>query len=273
MTNPLRMTPQTTRIAGHRGYSSGAPENTLSAFRKAREVGGEGVTCETDLALTRDGELILIHDETVDRTTDGQGLVRNMDYSEIAKLDAGRWFSETFAGERIPLLRDALDLARELGIIYQLELKIYDRNDEIFQKLRALIDELQCADLLQFSSFDFVQLRALKEVIPEVPTVAISHSRLIDPAAVAREANVDAVNLEIQHFPSGETHQLHAQGFGVFLHVPAPKRLAELKSYGVDVEAQAVQWVRDGWLDQLISDDVEQVVRIMNQARADMKME
>ncbi|KAM0324764.1 hypothetical protein ACHAQA_007727 [Verticillium albo-atrum] len=266
MTNPLRTTPQMTRIAGHRGYSSGAPENTLSAFRRAREVAGKQVTCETDLALTKDGELILIHDETVDRTTDGRGLVRNMAYAEISRLDAGRWFSEAFAGERIPLLRDALLLARELDIIYQLELKIYDRNDEIFPKLRALIDELQCADLLQFSSFDFLQLRAIKEVIPEVPTVAISHSRLIDPSAVAREANVDAVNLEIQHFPSGEARLLHESGFAVFLHIPAPERLAKLKTYGVDVEAQAVEWVRDGLLDQLISDDVQQVVRIMKQA-------
>lgn len=267
MSNPLRMSAQTTRIAGHRGYSSGAPENTLAAFRRAHEVGGKGVTCETDLAVTRDGELVLIHDETVDRTTDGHGLVRNMDYAEIARLDAGRWFGETFAGERVPHLRDALRLARELGIIYQLELKIYDRDDEIFPKLRALIDELRCADLLQFSSFDFVQLRALKKVFPDVPTVALSHSRLIDPAAVAREAHVDAVNLEIQHFPSGEAHQLHREGFAVFLHVPAPERLKNLKTYGVDVEARVVEWVREGLLDQLISDDVAQVVRILDQAR------
>lgn len=261
------MTPQTTRVAGHRGYSTSAPENTLAAFRKAYETGGKGVTCETDLALTSDGELVLIHDETVDRTTDGFGLVRKMTYSEIAKLDAGRWFDEAFTGERIPRLRDALLLARELGIIYQLELKIYDQDDVIFPKLRALIDELGCADLLQFSSFDFVQLKAVKKAIPEVPTVGISHSRLIDPAAVAREANMDAVNLEIQHFPSGEAHQLHKEGFAVFLHVPCPERLEKIKTYGVDVEAWVVNWVREGLLDQVISDDVAQVVRIMREAR------
>ncbi|CAG9940618.1 unnamed protein product [Clonostachys rosea f. rosea IK726] len=266
--NPLRTSPQTVRIAGHRGFSAGAPENTLAAFRKAAEVGGKGVTCETDLALTSDGELILIHDETVDRTTDGHGLVRNMTYAEIAKLDAGSWFDKKFAGEQIPRLTDALSLARELGIIYQLELKIYDQNDLIFAELRALIDELQCADLLQFSSFDFVQLRAVKEIIPEVPTVGISHSRLIDPAAIAREANLDAVNLEIQHFPSGEAYQLHEGGYAVFLHIPSPARLEALKRYGVDVEAQAINWVREGLLDQLISDDVAQVARILSDARA-----
>jgi glycerophosphoryl diester phosphodiesterase len=261
------MTPQTMRIAGHRGHSAGAPENTMAAFRRARELGGAGVTCETDLSLTKDGEFVLIHDETVDRTTDGHGLVRNMTYSEIVDLDAGRWFSPEFAGERIPRFRDALQLARDLGIIYQVELKIYDRNHEIFPKLRALIDELRCADLLQFSSFDFVQLRAVKQAIPDVPTVGLSHSRLIDPAALAREANIDAINLEIQHFPSGESYQLHDGGFAVFLHVPRPERLEKLKAYGVDIEATVVQWVREGQLDHIISDDVAQMVRIRTEAR------
>ncbi|PAD75190.1 phosphodiesterase [Paenibacillus campinasensis] len=264
--NPLRMTPQTVRIAGHRGHSAGAPENTYAAFRKARELGGEGVTCETDLALTSDGELILIHDDTVERTTNGHGLVRNMTYSDIAKLDAGRWFGEEFAGERVPRLREALQFARELGIIYQLELKIYDRDDEIFPKLRALIDELGCADLLQFSSFDFVQLKALKSAFPEIPTVGLTHSRLIDPVAPARDANVDAINLEIYHFPSGEARQLHEAGIATFLHVPRQERIDKLKSYGVDLRAQVVQWVREGQMDQIISDDVALVTSIRNEA-------
>ncbi|TDF91715.1 glycerophosphodiester phosphodiesterase [Paenibacillus piri] len=264
--NPLKMTPQTIRIAGHRGHSAGAPENTLAAFRKAHELGGEGITCETDLALTSDGEFVLIHDDILERTTDGRGLVRNMTYSEIAKLDAGRWFGKEFAGEPVPRLRDALQLARELGIIYQLELKIYDRDDEIFPKLRALINELGCADLLQFSSFDFVQLRALKKAIPDVPTVGLSHSRLIDPAALARDANVDAINLEINHFPSGEAIQLQEAGIATFLHVPRPERLEKLKSYGVDLRAQVIQWIREGQLDQIISDDVALMASIRSEA-------
>jgi glycerophosphoryl diester phosphodiesterase len=264
--NPLRMKTQPLRLAGHRGYSAGAPENTLAGFRKAREIGGSGITCETDLAVTKDGQLVLLHDETVDRTTDGHGLIRNMTYEEVVQLDAGRWFSESFAGERIPLLRDALELARELDIIYQLELKIYSQNDVIFPKLRALIDELRCADLLQFSSFDFAQLKAIKDIIPEVPTVGISHSRLIDPAGLAQEAGLDAMNIEIQHFPSGEALQLHEKGIAAFLMVPLPGELERLKSYGIDVEEQVVSWIRQGQLDQIISGDVSQVVRIRNEA-------
>ncbi|EME85392.1 uncharacterized protein MYCFIDRAFT_83466 [Pseudocercospora fijiensis CIRAD86] len=265
--NPLRVDPQMARVAGHRGHSAGAPENTLAAFRRAHEIAGSGVTCETDLAVTLDQELILIHDETVDRTTNGRGLVRSLTYREIAELDAGSWFSKEFAGERIPTLEEALNLARELGIIYQLELKIYDQNDFLFLKLRALIDRLRCADLLQFSSFDFVQLRALKKAFPEIPTVGLTHSRFIDPAALAKEAELDAMNLEIQHFPSGEAHQLHAAGFAVFLHVPRPEKLRDLKSYGEDVEARVVEWIGEGLLDHIISDDVDQMVRIVRAAR------
>lgn len=264
--NPLRMTPQTMRLAGHRGHSEGAPENTYAAFRAAREFAGPGVTCETDLRITSDGELVLIHDETVDRTTNGHGLVNRMACAEIASLSAGGWFGEEFAEERVPKLREALEFAREHDIIYQLELKTYGQDAVFFPKLKALIDELGCADLLQFSSFDFVQLRALKKAIPEVPTVGLSHSRLIDPAAVAIEANVDAINLEIHHFPSGEAKQLHEGGIATFLHVPPPSKLKSLKNYGVDIEANVVGWIRDGQIDQLISNDVSQVARLKVEA-------
>jgi len=264
--NPLRMTIENMRIGGHRGHSAGAPENTLVAFRKAFEYGGPLTTCETDLSITSDGELVLMHDKTVDRTTNGHGIVQKMTYAELAKLDAGSWFSDEFAGEQVPRLRDALILARELGIIYQLELKIYDQNDVFFLKLRALIDELGAADLLQFSSFDYVQLRDVKKAIPEVPTVGLMLSRLIDPASLARQADLDAMNIEVYHFASGEARQLHEEGFAAFCYLPAGHH-EKLMTYGVDVESQLVQWVREGQLDQLLGDDVAQIARLRDQAR------
>ncbi|MCF1492694.1 phosphodiesterase [Agrobacterium vitis] len=264
--NPLRMTIETMRLGGHRGHSAGAPENTLAAFRKAFEYAGPLVTCETDLSITSDGELVLMHDKTVDRTTNGRGIIQKMTYSEVSRLDAGSWFGAEFAGEQVPRLRDALQLARELGIIYQLELKIYDRNDVLFPKLKTMIDELACADLLQFSSFDYVQLKAVKEAIPDVPTVGLMHSRLIDPAAIARQANLDAMNIEMYHFASGEAHQLHEEGFAVFTYLPAQYH-EKLIQYGTDIEAQIVKWVREGQLDQLLGDDVAQVTRLRDMAR------
>lgn len=264
--NPLKMTLETLRVGGHRGHSAGAPENTLAAFRRAFDHGGPLATCETDLNMTADGELVLMHDKTVDRTTDGHGIVQTMTYADLSKLDAGSWFGPEFAGERVPLLREALELGRELGILYQLELKIYDRNEVIIPKLRALINEMDCADLLQFSSFDFVQLKAVKEAIPEVPTVGLMHSRLIDPAALARQARLDAMNIEIYHFASGESRQLHDEGIAVFTYLPGGHHEKMMK-YGVDVEAQIVQWVREGELDQLMGDDVAQMARLRDRAR------
>lgn len=264
--NPLRMNIETLRIGGHRGHSAGAPENTLAAFRQAFEHGGPLVTCETDLGITQDGELVLMHDKTVDRTTNGRGIVQNMTYSEISRLDAGSWFGEEFAGERVPLLKDALHLARELGFIYQLELKIYDRNDVLLPKLRAMIDELGCADLLQFSSFDYVQLKAAKAIMPDVPTVGLMHSRLIDPAALARQADLDAINVEIYHFASGEAKQLHDEGFAAFTYLPVNYH-EKLNRYGVDTEAQVVEWIKQGHLDQIMGDDVAQMARLKDMAR------
>jgi glycerophosphoryl diester phosphodiesterase len=248
-------------ICGHRGHSVGAPENTLAAFRIAQSLGG--TVCETDLALTADGELVLIHDETVDRTTNSNGLVARMPLAELQALDAGSWFSPEFAGERVPTLRSALELAREVGIMLQVELKVHGRDDELFPKIAALLEELNGHDLLQFSSFDFRQLRDIKREIPKVPTVGINHSRMIDPAALAREANLDAVNIEIQHFPSGEALQLHEAGFAAFLYVPRPEKIATLAAYGRDLEKQVIEWVEDGRIDQLCGDDVGWLARLV----------
>ena len=90
------------RVIAHRGASAAAPENTLAAFRAAKEQGAEMV--ELDARLTRDGVLVVIHDSTLDRTTDGRGRVALSDSDSIARLDAGSWFDPAFRGERLPTL-------------------------------------------------------------------------------------------------------------------------------------------------------------------------
>ncbi len=93
-------------IFGHRGASAYAPENTLAAFDRAFELGADGI--ELDVTLTKDGIPIVIHDDTVNRTSDGQGRVSEMTLSEIQRLDAGKWFDAKYRGERIPTLAQAL---------------------------------------------------------------------------------------------------------------------------------------------------------------------
>lgn len=91
------------------------------------------------------------------------------------------------------------------------------------------------------------------------------HSRLIDPAAIARQADLDAMNIEVYHFASGEAHQLHDEGIAAFCYLPAGYH-EKLMKYGVDVETQVLQWVREGQLDQLLGDDVAQVARLKEAA-------
>ncbi len=96
------------QIFAHRGSSGTHPENTLPAFAEAVRVNADGI--ELDVHLTADGELVVIHDEEVDRTTNGKGFVREKSLEEIKKLNAGQWFNEKFPAAKIPTLKEVLDL-------------------------------------------------------------------------------------------------------------------------------------------------------------------
>jgi glycerophosphoryl diester phosphodiesterase len=109
------------RVIGHRGAAARAPENTLAGIRKARELGAAWV--EFDVMLTRDGVPVLIHDETLGRTTSGRGRVADRTLAELRELDAGRWFAPSFAGERVPTLEEAVALLLELGLGANVEVK------------------------------------------------------------------------------------------------------------------------------------------------------
>ena len=110
-----------TRIFGHRGSSGEAPENTLAAFRKALEAGADGV--ELDLHGSRDGYPVVIHDPTLDRTTNGNGTVAEAPLEELRKLDAGAWFASEFVGERLPEFGEVLEWFRPTTATLCVELK------------------------------------------------------------------------------------------------------------------------------------------------------
>ena len=94
-------------VAAHRGNAAYFPENTMASFRSAAELKPDMI--ETDVHMTRDGELILMHDHTVDRTTNGTGLIREKTLAEMRALDAGSWKDETFRGEKVPTFREFLE--------------------------------------------------------------------------------------------------------------------------------------------------------------------
>lgn len=107
-------------IIAHRGSSADRPENTLAAYRRAIEAGADAI--EIDLRLTKDGHLVSLHDDTLDRTTDGSGPVESITLAEVRKLDAGAWFGPEFKGERVPTFPEILKLARGRILVF-LDLK------------------------------------------------------------------------------------------------------------------------------------------------------
>jgi len=109
------------RVIGHRGAAAAAPENTLAGIRKAHAQGAAWV--EFDVKLTRDGVPVLMHDDRLERTTDGRGRVRERTLAEIRALDAGGWFDPAFRGEPVPTFEETLALCRELGLGINVEIK------------------------------------------------------------------------------------------------------------------------------------------------------
>lgn len=116
-------------VIAHRGASLLAPENTLAAFRKAKELGANWV--EFDVMLTADHHVVVIHDRELNRTTNGDGLVIDHRYSYLKTLDAGSWFNPLFSNEKIPLLEEVIELLCQLNLSANIEIKAQIGHEEI----------------------------------------------------------------------------------------------------------------------------------------------
>ena len=146
-------------VAAHRGWSTVYPENTLLAFRKAIEIGVDQI--ETDVRITRDGELVCIHDATVDRTTNGTGKVCDKNLAELKTLDAGSWKGAEFAGEKIPTFIEFMELVKDHPTMtLDIELKEYpvDGRDEIAfdvcDRVMKIIDDYGFTDRVVINTFN-----------------------------------------------------------------------------------------------------------------------
>lgn len=166
------------RIYAHRGCSGTYPENTLAALKAAAELPVTGV--EFDVHLTKDGEAVVIHDEKVDRTTDGTGYVKDMTLSEIRKLDAGSWFSEKFAGEQIPTLDEVFDIFQDTDHRLNIELKtdIFPY-EGLVDKVLAKSEKRGLSDRILISSFNHEDVQA------------VSHKKTVEAAILTLDVYVD----------------------------------------------------------------------------------
>jgi glycerophosphoryl diester phosphodiesterase len=233
-------------VSGHRGASGYAPENTMPAFEKALAVGADVI--EFDVHLSRDGQCVIIHDEMLDRTTDGHGPVRHYTWDELKTLDAGCWFDrkneaarlaqvppipgieplpipeEKFAGVRMPLLQEVLEWSTAVGMPVAIEIKapwpfyhglqVYPG---IVEKVLEQVARYGNEELTSLHSFDHRAVLRSKELNPNITTmVSFGGAILVDPVGPARAARAGGIAIGSNWVTPELVEMVHAEGVFLF---------------------------------------------------------
>lgn len=220
----------------HRGYSLHYPENTMLAFRKAVEAGCGGI--ELDVQMAKDGTPVIIHDETLERTTGGKGLVGDFTYRELLALEAG-------SGERIPSLEEYLEFAGDCGVLTNIELKNgvlpYPGMEEA---VIALVRRFGLEEKVLLSSFHHPSLLRCKALAPEIPCAFLYDCRLIEGGGYAKRHGVECLNPKHYNVTAEAVAEARANDVGVIPWVVNRRedmvRLAELGVYGIITDDPAL---------------------------------
>lgn len=191
------------KIFAHRGFSGKYPENTMLAFSKAVEIGVDGI--ELDVHLTKDNVLVIIHDEDIKRTCDGEGLVRDFTYEELKKFDASATFRGVYGFNGIPTLREYFDLVKDTPIITNIELKtgIFEY-PTIEKRVIDMIAEYGLEEKIILSSFNHYTVKRCEEINPDIKRGFLSESWIIGYGKYTIENGASCIH-PIHCFLSEET--------------------------------------------------------------------
>lgn len=222
-------------VIGHRGAAGLAPENTLAGFRAAAAAGARWV--EFDVKLTGDGNVVLMHDDRLDRTTDGRGPVATAAFSTIAALDAGAWFGEGFEGERVPSLEQAMVELARLGLGANIEIK--PNPGQAADTARAVVDLLVArwpddlpAPLL--SSFDQACLAVARDRAPALPRGYLAEALPFGWRRDVEALGCVSVNLGHRQLSARHVDEVLAAGLALVIWtVNEPTEAARLWAAGV----------------------------------------
>jgi glycerophosphoryl diester phosphodiesterase len=183
-----------TLIYAHRGASKDYPENTMIAFKKALEMGAEGI--ELDVQLSKDNIPVVIHDEQLKRTTNGNGFVKDMPLKKLKELDAGSWFNTKFNKETIPTLEEVLVWIKDKPMELNIELKnnIIDY-EEIEKIVYELVKKYGMEKEVIFSSFNHCSLKRLLEIDKNIDVAPLQSARMIQPWQYAKEMGAKSMHI------------------------------------------------------------------------------
>lgn len=246
--------PKLPYVIAHRGLSAAYPENTLSAFQAAVNLKVDWI--ELDVVMTGDGVVIVSHDETADRCTNGSGPFRAQLWNDIKQLDAGSWFGAAFAGERIPTLDEVLDLVRLTTTRLCIEIK-GETPEEFLETAAATVSLLQTRQFLQnasIASFNGACLSAVRQLEPMLTTN-------FDPTP--QDGSLSAWELCQQCLAVGANFLSHKY------ETLTPELIDEARSHGLPIwvwtvnDADSMRRMADLHVDAILSDDAEMLKRVI----------
>ncbi len=222
------------KVIGHRGAAAYAPENTLEGIREASRRGARWV--EVDAKLTGDAVVILMHDDTLDRTTSGRGPVARTDYGEIGVLDAGTWFGPAWRGTKVPRLADALALLIELNMQANIEIKPCPGRD--VETAHAVVEVVQRnwpgdRPWPLLSSFSRASLSKARAEAPDIPRGFLIWEFIADWDKAAPALGCVSIHCADRHLTSSWADDIRKAGYGLAAYtVNDPVRALELKAWG-----------------------------------------
>jgi glycerophosphoryl diester phosphodiesterase len=179
-----------TQIFAHRGYAAAFPENTMIAFKEAEQAGADGI--ELDVQLTKDGEIVVIHDEKVNRTTNGNGFVKDFSYKEIRKLNANKSGGDK---EPIPMLKEVLEWMKSNHLLCNIELKNgYFPYEGMEEKVIGLVRNYGLEERIIFSSFNHYSIVHCYRLAPEIEIAPLYSGRIFMPWIYAKSIHAKAIH-------------------------------------------------------------------------------
>ncbi|MCM3598344.1 glycerophosphodiester phosphodiesterase [Metabacillus idriensis] len=222
-------------IYAHRGCSGEYPENTMAAFEAACEIGADGI--ELDVQMTKDGEVVVIHDERIDRTTNGIGFVKDFRYKQLKLFDAGSWFHPKYSRQMIPSLQDVLDLIKTNGP--EMNVNIELKNDVfpyegLEEKVLQCIHQSGMADSVILSSFQFKSMGKIRELESSIQTALLFEGIPSNIIEEARKVHANALHSEASFAVSAAGKRVVDAGYPLRVFtINQTEKLETLTSSGV----------------------------------------
>lgn len=209
-----------TLVWGHRGASGYAPENTIESFLMACDMKADGV--ELDVQLTKDGEIVVIHDETVNRVSGAHGYVRDLTLSELKELNVSKVCPDFAKSTFVPTLEEVLDNLKETGIEINIELKTgIFAYEGIEKKVIDLVNKKNMMDKIWFSSFNHESILRVKEIDKDARCGLLFGDIIVNPCAYTKglNANIEALHPALYHFGQDPLYIKKAKEAGLLVHI------------------------------------------------------